>query len=99
MSVLLVTAALFALGTYGVLSRRDVIAILASVEVMMGAALLLLVALGAARSGVGADSVHAVSLLVLVLAAAEAAVGLALLVAVARRMGTTRIDEMAEVKG
>ncbi len=42
---------------------------------------------------------HGAALLFLVLAAAEAAVGLALLVAVARRMGTTRIDEMTEVKG
>jgi len=99
MSVLVVTAGLFALGLYGVLSRRDVVAILASVEVMMGAALLLLVTLGAQPTGQSVDFVQAVSLLVLVLAAAEAAVGLALLVAVARRMGTTRIDEMAEVKG
>jgi len=99
MSVLVVTAGLFALGLYGVLSRRDVVAILASVEVMMGAALLLLVTLGAQPTGQSVDSIQAVSLLVLVLAAAEAAVGLALLVAVARRMGTTRIDEMAEVKG
>ena len=99
MSILVITGALFALGLYGVLTRRDVIAILASVEVMMGAGLLLLTSLGGLRVGADSDTVQAVALLIVVLAAAEAAVGLALLVAVARRMGTTRIDEMTEVKG
>jgi NADH:ubiquinone oxidoreductase subunit K len=55
-----------------------------------------LVALSACK---GVDSVHGAALLFVVLASAEAAVGLALLVAVARRVGTTRIDELTEVKG
>jgi len=98
-SVLVVTMSLFGIGLYGVLSRRDLVGLLASVEVMIGAILLLLVALGAAR-GVGADgSSEATALLVLVLAAAEAAVGLALVVAVARAARTTRIDELTEVRG
>ena len=99
MSVLVVTAAMLALGVYGVLTRRDVVAILASVEVMIGAGLVLMTGLGAWSAAKGVDAVHGAALLFLVLAAAEAAVGLALLVAVARRMRTTRIDEMTEVKG
>ncbi len=99
MSVLVITGALFSIGLYGVLTRRDVVAILASVEVMMGAALLVLTSVGALNRGSDPATIQAVALLVIVLAAAEAAVGLALLVAVARRMGTTRIDEMSEVKG
>jgi NADH-quinone oxidoreductase subunit K len=99
MSVLIVVAAMLALGLYGVLTRRDVVAILASVEVMIGAGLVLVAGLGAWSAGKGVDSVHGAALLFVVLAAAEAAVGLALLVAVARRMGTTRIDELTEVKG
>lgn len=99
MSVLIVVATMLALGLYGVLTRRDVVAILASVEVMIGAGLVLVTGLGAWSAGKGVDSVHSVALLFVVLAAAEAAVGLALLVAVARRMGTTRIDELTEVKG
>jgi len=99
MSLLVVVAAMLALGLYGVLTRRDVVAILASVEVVIGAGLVLLTGLGAWSSIEGADSVHGAALLFLVLAAAEAAVGLALLVAVSRRMRTTRIDEMTEVKG
>ena len=97
MSPVIVAAALFSAGVYVVLSRRDVVGILVGIETMMAGVLVVLVVLGA-RSAEGAQ-VHAIALLVLVLAAAEAAVGLALLVAGARRMATTRIDEMTEVKG
>lgn len=103
MSFVILFAALFSIGLYGVLARRDIIGVLASVEVMLGAATVLLVGLG---STLGPEqliappaAVPAIGLLVIVVIAAEASIGLALMVAVARRMGTTRIDEMAEVKG
>jgi NADH-quinone oxidoreductase subunit K len=99
MSVLTVVAGLFSLGLYGVLTRRDIIAILACVEIMVGAGLVLLVSLGGTWAAESGGSVQAVALLLLVLAASEAAVGLALLVAVARRIGTARLDELTEVKG
>lgn len=89
---------LFALGLYGVLSRRDLVAVLASVEVMIGAALVVLMAVGAAAGG-PSSSLEAAGVLLLVLAASEAAVGLALLVAVARRVRSTRVDDLTEVKG
>jgi NADH-quinone oxidoreductase subunit K len=99
-SLILVACALFGIGLLGVLVRRDIIALLASVEVMLGGALVLLVGLGASVKQVGTPvSVEGVALVVIVVAAAEAAVGLALLVAVARRRGTTRIDDLNEVKG
>lgn len=97
MSLVVVASALFCGGLYGVLTRRDIVALLASVEVMIGGALVLLVGLGTGSGD--AVQLEGVSLLVLVVAAAEASVGLALLVAVARRRKTTRIDELAEVKG
>lgn len=90
---------LFALGLYGVLVRKDIIAVLASIEVMIGGALVLLVGLGAALPAPGPVRIEGMALLILVLAAAEAAVGLGLLVMVARRTRTTRIDELTEVKG
>jgi len=98
-SILVVGGTLLALGLYGVLTRRDVVGVLASVEVMIGAGLVLLTGLGAWNTLASGGALHAVALLFVVLAAAEAAVGLAVLVAAARRMGTTRIDEMTEVKG
>lgn len=89
---------LFALGLYGVLSRRDLVAVLASVEVMIGAALVVLMAVGAGAAG-PSSSLEAAGVLMLVLAASEAAVGLALLVAVAHRVRSTRVDDLTEVKG
>jgi NADH-quinone oxidoreductase subunit K len=96
-TVAALAASLFSLGLYGVLTRRDIIAVLASVEVMLGGALVLLVGLGASSNS--AVKVEGVALMVIVVAAAEAAVGLALLVAVARRNRITRIDELTEVRG
>lgn len=96
MSVTIVTAGLFCLGLFGVLTRRDVIAVLASVELMLGAANVQLVAQGVAS---GRGEAQALALFVLVIAAAEAAVGLALLLAAVRRSGRSRVDELAEVQG
>lgn len=99
---IVLASALFSLGLYGVLTRRDLVAILASVEVMLGGANLLLLVLAttfrfpvaalAARVGAG------YALLVLVLGAAEAAVGLALLVALVRR-GRARVEDIEELVG
>jgi NADH-quinone oxidoreductase subunit K len=99
MNVIAVSCLLFGLGLLGVLVRRDIVAILASVEVMLGGGLVLLVGLGASIKGGSALSTQGIALMVLVVIAAEAAVGLALLVAVSRRSRTTRVDELTEVKG
>lgn len=99
MKILIVACALFSMGLYGVLTRRDIVAVLASIEVMMGGALTLLVGLSTTGITQTAERTEGVALLVLTLAAAEAAVGLALLVLVAKQRGTTRIDELTEVKG
>lgn len=98
--VTILCLALFCLGLYGVLVRRDILGILASVEVMLGSANVLLVALSA-TSGAASPPFNAegVALAVVVVAAAEAAVGLALLLTAARRSGKTRIDELTEVDG
>lgn len=97
MSVLVISALLFSAGMYGVLTRRDLVAVIASVEVMIGGALVMLVGLGT-RVGSSAN-VEAIALMVLVLAAAEAAVGLALVVSVARSHRGARADELTEVRG
>ncbi len=102
MIVLVISAALFSVGLYGILVRRDIISVLAAVEVMLAGPLILLVGLGASIAA-GTDdasgALQAVGLVVVVIAAAEAAVGLSLLVAVARSRRATRIDELTEVRG
>jgi NADH-quinone oxidoreductase subunit K len=98
MTLIAVACLLFGIGLCGVLVRRDVVAVLASVEVMLGGALLLLVGLGASLRTAQPANIHGIALMVLVVVAAEAAIGLALLVSVAREMRTTRIDELTEVR-
>lgn len=98
MSILLVCAAVFGLGLFVVLSRRDVIAVLIGLELMLGAGNVLLVALASAN-GLDVSTTQSVGLMVLVLAAAEAAVGLALLIASVRRTGRSRVEEFEEVTG
>ena len=93
---LVLSCALVALGLYGVLTRRDLVAVLASVEVMLGGASLLFVAYAA--NGRAAAIGQGFALIVLAVGAAEAAIGIALLVALVRR-GRTRTDEITEVRG
>lgn len=97
MNLLVISIALFCIGLYGVLTRRDLVAIVASIEVMLGGAFLLLVGLGSV--GDEPATVQAIALLLLVVAAAEAAVGLALVVAVSRSHRGARADELTEVNG
>jgi NADH-quinone oxidoreductase subunit K len=103
MSAIVVACLLFCLGLYGVLTRREIVAVLASVEVMLGGATLLLVVLassvmGPSAGGDAAVAAQATAVLLLAVVAAEAAVGLALLVALVRR-GRTSADELTEVRG
>lgn len=99
MSLLAVSCAFFGIGLCGVLIRRDIVAVLASVEIMLGGALLLFVGLASTLGTAQPVRAHGIALMVLVVFAAEAAIGLALLFAVTRQMHTTRIDELSEVKG
>lgn len=96
MTTLVLSSVLVAIGLYGVLTRRDLVAILASVEVMLGGASVLLVAY--ASAGHAAAGGQGYALIVLAVGAAEAAIGIALLVALVRR-GRTHIDEITEVRG
>ena len=98
MSILIICAAVFGIGLFVVLSRRDVIAILIGLELMLGAANVLMVAL-ATINGQDPATTQAVGVMVIVLAAAEAAVGLALLIASVHRTGRSRVEEFSEVTG
>jgi NADH-quinone oxidoreductase subunit K len=98
MNIVTVTSLLLCLGLFGVMTRREIIAILASVELMLGAANIQLVAYVSVMpepSGTG----QAFGLMILVLAAAEAAVGLAILITMVRRSGRSRVEDLMEVEG
>jgi NADH:ubiquinone oxidoreductase subunit K len=83
---------LFAIGTFGFLGRRNAISMLMSIELMLNAVNLAIVAFGAfvpALQGRGA----AIALLVLAVAAAEATVGLSIVIAIYRNRKTPLVDE------
>jgi len=99
MSGIVLSSLLFCLGLYGVLTRRELVAVLACVEVMLGGATLMLVSLTAAyEPSHMAAAGEAYGVLLLAVVAAEAAVGLALLVSLVRR-GRANTDEIREVRG
>lgn len=88
---LVLAAALFAIGTVGALTRRNGIAIFLSIELMLNAANLTLVAFARQmddRTG------QIVVFFVMAVAAAEAAVGLALFIAVFRQRHTIDVNRM-----
>ncbi|MFC4426326.1 NADH-quinone oxidoreductase subunit NuoK [Deinococcus navajonensis] len=87
---------LFALGMIGVLTRRTAIMVFLSVELMLNAANLSLVAF--ARSWGDLTGQTAV-FIVMTLAAAEVAIGLAIIVAIFRKRETTNVDDLAGLRG
>jgi NADH:ubiquinone oxidoreductase subunit K len=94
---LILGALLFAVGLAGVLTRRNAILTLVSVEIMMNAANLNFVAFW--RYGELDVAAHLFVLFAIVIAGAESAVGLALVIAVFRHFKSTRIDALRTLKG
>jgi NADH-quinone oxidoreductase subunit K len=94
---LTVAAILFALGIFGIfLNRKNVIVILMSVELMLLAVNINLVAFSVFLN----DLVGQVfAMFVLTVAAAEAAIGLAILVVYFRNRGTIEVEEINVMKG
>ena len=92
-----VAAVLFTLGIFGIfLNRKNVIIILMSVELMLLAVNINLVAFSAVLN----DLVGQVfAMFVLTVAAAEAAVGLAILVIFFRNRGTIAVEDISVMKG
>jgi len=94
---LTVAAILFTLGIVGIfLNRKNVIVILMSVELMLLAVNLNLVAFSAF---LGDLTGQVFALMVLTVAAAEAAIGLAILVVYYRNRGTIEVDDINLMKG
>ncbi len=108
---LYLAVALFSVGVYGVLSRQNLIVILMSLELMLNAVNLALIAFGRAffsEASLLADPdlartianiPHVFVLIILAVAAAEAAVGLSILLAVYRQWRSTNASEINLLRG
>jgi NADH-quinone oxidoreductase subunit K len=91
---LILSALLFAIGAIGVIIRRNPLVIFMSIELMLNAVNLAIVAFG--LFGPRADSVaqgSVFALMVMAVAAAEATVGLAIVIAIYRNKKTPLVDE------
>ncbi len=93
---LLLAAVLFSLGVYGVLARKNGVLVLMSIELMLNAVNINLVAFGAFRDTV-AGQVFA--LFVIAIAAAEVGVGLAIILLIFRNRASIDIDHLDSMKG
>lgn len=99
---LIFSAALFCIGLYGVLARKNSVAILMGVELMLNSASINLIAFwhyySQLRGAPQLDGLVFVAI-VFVVAAAETAVGLALIISAYRRRQSVIAGDLAELKG
>ena len=98
---LIVSGALFAIGFAGVMLRRNLIIILMSLELMLNAANLSLVAFSRFRldsNGLPNYNAQVFVFFIITVAAAEVAVGLAILVALYRTRQTTDVNDISSLK-
>ena len=94
---LVVSAALFALGILGLLTRRNAVNVLMAIELILNAANVNLVAFSRYAAGNLCGQVFAV--FVIVVAAAEVAVGLAIVLTLYRLRRTPNLDDATILKG
>jgi len=92
---LVVSAALFCLGALGVILRRNLLVIYMSLELMLNAANLALVAFSRYHNDLNGQ---VMVFFIITVAAAEVAVGLALIVALYRKRQTTHVEDLTTMK-
>jgi len=95
---LLLAAALFCIGLFGVLARQNAVAVLMGVELMLNAVNINLIAFWR-YTGLNQLVGQAFAVFVITVAAAEAAVGVALFIAIYRQRNTVNVEELDEMKG
>ncbi|MEX2104843.1 MAG: NADH-quinone oxidoreductase subunit NuoK [Bacilli bacterium] len=96
-SYLALAAILFCIGLYGALTKKNAVVVLISIELMLNAVNINLVAF--AKYGINANITGQVfSLFTIAVAAAEAAVGIAILIALYRNRDTINVNEMNIMK-
>ena len=97
-SYLIIASILFSLGVFGVITKRNAIAILMGIELILNAANINFIAFNRFGGMERLDG-HIFAIFIIVLAAAEAAVALAIIINLFRNIGTVNVDEAQELKG
>lgn len=94
----LLGTALFSIGLYGVITRRNAVLVLASVELMLAAVNINLVTFDVYLQ----DALHAgqiFSLFIIALAAAEVGIGIAIILMIYRNRQSADVDELRAMRG
>ncbi len=97
---IILSAILFTIGVVGVLIQRNALIIFMSIELMLNAANLAMVAFGSVLKNAGSPfSGQIFVFFVIAVAAAEVAVGLALIVEIFKSKRSIDVDQMSSLKG
>ena len=93
---LILSAAVFMIGVFGFLTRRNIIIMFMSVELMLNGVNISLIAFSHYLQDLRGQILV---FFIITVAAAEAAIGLAIIIALFRNKSTAHVDEMNEMKG
>lgn len=93
---MLLSLAVFAIGVFGFLTRKNIIIVLMSIELMLNAVNINLIAISHYIQDLRGQIL---ALFVIAVAAAEAAIGLAIVVSLFRNKATANVDEIKEMHG
>ncbi len=97
-SYLVIAAILFSMGIYGVITRKNAVAILMGIELILNSANINFIAFNRFVGMANLDG-HVFSIFVIVLAAAEAAVALAIVINLFKNVGSVDVDDADLLKG
>jgi NADH-quinone oxidoreductase subunit K len=95
---LILSSVLFAIGAYGVLTKRNAVRVLMAIEIMMNAAIINLVAFSVYMPFKNITG-QVFALFAIAIAAAEASIGLAIFIVIFRVHGTIDINKIRRLKG
>ncbi len=93
---MVLSTAVFTIGVFGFLSRKNIIIIFMSIELMLNAVNINLISLSHYLQDMRGQIL---AFFVIAVAAAEAAIGLAIIIALFRNKATAHVDEIHEMKG
>jgi|TARA_Y100000758_G_scaffold270931_1_gene213147 NADH-quinone oxidoreductase subunit K len=97
-SYLVISSVLFSLGIFGIVTRRNAIAILMGIELILNSANINFIAFNRFGGMEKLDG-HVFAIFVIVLAAAEAAVALAIIINLFKNVGSVDVDQANTLKG
>jgi NADH:ubiquinone oxidoreductase subunit K len=94
----ILSSALFCIGLYGVMARRSAVIVLMSIELMLNAVNVNLVAFASFRPD-GTATGQVIAIFVITIAAAEVALALGIILKLFRTHSSVNLDELDEMKG